>query len=149
MNETQQSTIPALVIRRTYSFPRERVYRAWTDPQIAKQFICPEGVTIPEIEMDVREGGTYRIVMQPSEGERLVVRGVYREVRKPERLVMTWRWEEDDPRDERDTLLSLDFIDRNGSTELVLTHENFASVDSRDRHEHGWSSIMEKLDGVP
>ncbi|MEO6834417.1 MAG: SRPBCC domain-containing protein [Candidatus Tumulicola sp.] len=148
MTEVQSPAVPALVLRRTYPVPRDRVFAAWTDPALAQKFLCPEDVTIPEIAMDVRVGGAYRIVMLLPEGERMVVRGVYREVRAPERLVMTWRWDEDDPADERDTLISLDFTQRDGGTELVLTHEKFAGVESRARHEHGWTAILEKLDGL-
>jgi uncharacterized protein YndB with AHSA1/START domain len=58
---------------------------------------------------------------------------------------MTWRWEEDDPAEEYDSLLSLDFNDRNGQTELVLTHEKLASAESRARHEEGWTAIVDQL----
>jgi len=61
---------------------------------------------------------------------------------------MTWRWEEDKPEDEYDTLLTLEFNELNGGTELVLTHEQFANADSRDRHEDGWTAIMEQLGTV-
>ena len=47
---------------------------------------------------------------------------------------MTWRWEEDKPEDEHDTLLTLEFNEVDDGTELVLTHERFASVESRDSH---------------
>ena len=49
-----------------------------------------------------------------ADGERWNVRGTYREVRPPERLVMTWRWEEDKPEDEHDTLLTLEFNELDG-----------------------------------
>jgi uncharacterized protein YndB with AHSA1/START domain len=95
--------------------------------------------------MDVRTGGSYSIVMLMPDGERMNVGGTYRDVRPPERLSMTWRWEEDKPEDEFDTLLTLEFNEVDGGTELVLTHEQLASVESRDRHEHGWTAIMEQL----
>jgi uncharacterized protein YndB with AHSA1/START domain len=62
---------------------------------------------------------------------------------------MTWRWEEDKPEDEHDTLLTLEFRDLDGGTELVLTHEQFASEDSRDGHQKGWTAIMERLAALP
>ncbi len=145
MNEAASQTVPSLVIRRTYASPRERVYAAWTDPEIAAQFLCPKDVKAVDIAMDVRVGGAYTITMVLPDGERMKVGGVYREVVKPERLAMTWRWEEDDPRDECDTLLTLDLLDRGGQTELVLTHEGFKSEQSRDNHNGGWTSIVEKL----
>jgi uncharacterized protein YndB with AHSA1/START domain len=79
------------------------------------------------------------------DGERLNVGGTYREVRPTERLCMTWRWEEDNPEDEYDTLLTLEFNELDGGTELILTHEQFASAESRDRHEEGWTQIVDQL----
>ena len=146
MSETRTpAAVPALILRRTYKAPRQRVFDAWTKPELAAKVLGPGDVTVPEIEMDVRTGGTYRLVMLMPDGERMNVGGTYREVRAPERLAMTWRWEEDDPADEFDTLLTLDFNEVAGGTELVLTHEQLASVESRDRHADGWGKIMDQL----
>lgn len=149
MTDTQTPVaVPALVLRRTYQAPRQRVFDAWTKPEFAAKFFGPGDVTVPEITMDVRTGGSYRIVMVMPDGEHMNVRGTYREVRAPERLSMTWRWEEDKPEDEFDTLVTLEFNERDGGTELVLTHEQLASVESRDRHEHGWTLIVDQLAGA-
>jgi uncharacterized protein YndB with AHSA1/START domain len=145
MTNLQSTAVPAIVLRRTYHAPRERVFAAWTNPEMAARFLGPGDTKATDIRMDVKTGGTYTITMLSPEMGPLVVTGTYREVKAPERLSMTWRWQEDDPADEYDSLLSLDFIDRNGDTELVLTHEKLASVESRDRHEHGWTLIVEKL----
>ena len=145
MTNLQSTTVPALTLRRTYPVPRERVFAAWTDPAVAVRFFSPGETKATDIRMDVKTGGTYSITMLTPEGERFVARGTYREVTVPERLVMSWSWEEDDPADEVDSLLTLDFIDRNGATELVLTHEKLASLESRGRHEEGWTSIIDQL----
>jgi uncharacterized protein YndB with AHSA1/START domain len=137
--------VPAIVLRRTYAAPRQRVFDAWTKPELAMKFLGPNDVTVPKVHMDVRTGGSYSIVMILPDGARWKVGGTYREVRPPERLSMTWRWEEDDPADEHDTLLTLEFNECDGGTELVLTHEQFANADSRDRHEEGWSAIVNQL----
>jgi uncharacterized protein YndB with AHSA1/START domain len=142
------AAVPAIVLRRTYRAPRQRVFDAWTKPQLAAKFLGPGDVTVPEVEMDVRQGGTYRIVMLMPDGERYIVTGTYREVRAPERLSMTWRWTEDNPADEYDSLLTLEFNEVPDGTELVLKHEQLATVASRDRHADGWGKIMEELSGV-
>jgi uncharacterized protein YndB with AHSA1/START domain len=144
-NTRTPAAVPALVLRRTYAAPRQRVFDAWTKPELALKFFGPGDVKVPEVRMDVRTGGSYSIVMLMPDGERMNVGGTYRDVRPPERLSMTWRWEEDKPEDEFDTLLTLEFNEVDGGTELVLTHEQLASVESRDRHEHGWTAIMEQL----
>ncbi len=148
MTNQETAAVPALVLRRTYNAPRERVFAAWTTPDVAMRFFSPGDVKATDIQMDVKPGGAYTITMLTPEKERFVARGTYREVKAPERLVMTWRWEEDDPAEEHVTLLTLDFNERGGETELVLTHENLASVESRDRHEQGWTSIVDQLAAV-
>jgi uncharacterized protein YndB with AHSA1/START domain len=136
---------PALVLRRTYAAPRQRVFDAWTKPELAMAFLGPGDHTVPNVEMDVRTGGTYRIAMRRPDGDTWYVGGTYRDVCPPERLSMTWRWEEDKPEDEHDTLLTLEFNEVDGGTELVLTHEQFATVESRDGHEQGWTAILDQL----
>jgi uncharacterized protein YndB with AHSA1/START domain len=145
---TNASPIPALVLRRTYKAERRRVFEAWTTPEIAATFMGPGDATVPEIHMDVRPGGAYSITMLRADGERMVVKGVYREVVAPERLSMTWSWEEDDPADERETLLTVEFHEKGDETELVLTHEWLASAGSRERHEHGWTLVVDQLAGI-
>jgi uncharacterized protein YndB with AHSA1/START domain len=146
---TESTTaVPALTLRRRYAAPRERVFAAWTKPEIAATFLGPGDVTVPEIQMDVRTGGSYRIMMLMADGEQMIVTGVYREVVAPERLSMTWRWQEDDPAEEYDSLLTLEFNELGGETEVVLTHAQLASVDSRDRHEGGWTAILDQLGAI-
>jgi uncharacterized protein YndB with AHSA1/START domain len=101
-----------------------------------------------EITMDVKTGGSFMIAMKSPDGEPFVARGVYHEVSIPERLVMTWRWEEDDPAEEHESLLTLEFNARGNATELVLIHEKLASVESRDRHTEGWTAIIDQLTSV-
>jgi uncharacterized protein YndB with AHSA1/START domain len=148
MTDTQTSTAPSLVLRRVYSAPRERVYAAWTQPDIAARFMGPGDTTSTDIQMDVRPGGAFRITMVRPDGDRFVALGIYRDVQPPERLSMTWRWQEDDPAEEHESLLTLEFLERGEQTELVLTHAQLADVDSRDRHAHGWTPIVDQLAGI-
>jgi uncharacterized protein YndB with AHSA1/START domain len=148
MTDVQSPAVPAIVLRRTYPAARERVYAAWTNPEIAARFLGPGDVVCSDITMDVRLGGTYSLTMSSPEMGRMTARGKYVEVKAPERISMTWRWEEDDPAEEYDSLLTLEFNDRNGSTDFVLTHEKIATLESRDRHEGGWTAILDQLAGV-
>ena len=145
MNDTKAQAPPRLVIRRKLAAPRARVYAAWTQPEQMRQWAGPGDITVPEIESELRIGGSYRMTMQKPDGERLVVRGVYREVRAPERISYTWRWEEDSPADEVETLVTVEFHDLGDETELVLTHEEFASQESRNNHEGGWNASLDQL----
>jgi uncharacterized protein YndB with AHSA1/START domain len=148
MTNLEPAAVPALELRRTYNAPRERVFAAWTTPETATRFFCPGEMKASEITMDVKTGGSFMIAMKSPDGEPFVARGVYHEVSIPERLVMTWRWEEDDPAEEHESLLTLEFNARGNATELVLIHEKLASVESRDRHTEGWTAIIDQLTSV-
>jgi uncharacterized protein YndB with AHSA1/START domain len=148
MTDLQSPAVPAVVLRRTFPVPPERVYAAWTNPEIAARFLGPGDVVCSDITMDVRLGGTYSLTMNSPEMGKMTARGKYVEVKAPERLSMTWRWEEDNPAEEYDSLLTLEFHDRNGHTDFVLTHEKIATQESRDRHEGGWTEIVDQLAGV-
>lgn len=137
--------IPAAVLRRVYDVAPERLFDMWTTPETLQRFLGPRDGRISAIEMDVREGGGYRIGMRLPDGEVWTVKGTYRIVRRPEKLQMTWVWEEDDVRDEHETLLTIDFLQHGNGTELVLTHERFATEESRAGHTRGWTEILETL----
>ena len=141
----QTTTVPALVISRTLKAPPARVYEAWTDPQLARRFLCPNDITVGDATFDVRAGGRYRIAMINPDGETYVAHGTYREVVPERKLVMTWEWEEDDPRRVHQSLLTVEFAPHADGTELTLTHENLANLESRERHGEGWNAIIEKM----
>jgi uncharacterized protein YndB with AHSA1/START domain len=145
VNDTTTATPQTLVIRRTLNAPRQRVFDACSQPELLQRWLGPPGYTIPAITFDLRVGAAYRFDMKSPDGEISTVAGEIREFRAPERLSYTWRWLEDSPEDEHDTLLTIELHERGAATELVLTHTNFVDAASRDRHEAGWSSVLDKL----
>lgn len=133
-----------LQLKRTFAAPREKVFRAWTDPEELKKWWGPPGYGTPSAEVDLRVGGKYRLGMRKlPEGPVFYLAGTYREVRPPERLVYTWRWEAEP--ELGDTLVTVEFHDRGGSTEIVLTHELFPTEKARQEHERGWSGGLDNL----
>jgi uncharacterized protein YndB with AHSA1/START domain len=103
-----------LCIRRTFPAGRDRVFRAWTNPQELKRWSAPsDEYAIPAVEVDLRVGGRYRIEMRSASGEPHCAFGVYREVRPPERLVYSWAWE--DKPERGDTVVTVEFFERGAS----------------------------------
>ena len=142
-----------LEIRRLIKAPRERVFEAWTNSEQLKKWFGPEDdFVVPLAKVDLRVGGQYRIQMKSPDGEFHTAVGTYREVKEPERLVFTWAWEKDGSEPDfgevepTEMLVTLEFHARGEQTELVLRQERFASVESRDRHEHGWNGCLDKLE---
>lgn len=130
---------------RTFDAPRERVFRAWTEPEQLAKWWGPKGFTVPDHNIDVRPGGAWRTTMRSPEGNDHIVAGVYREITPPERLVFTWGWETEGPRG-HETVVTIEFHERDGGTELQLTQELFENETSRDMHNQGWSGCMDSLD---
>ena len=133
-------------IRREFSASPERVFRAWTDPEFLAQWFGPEGLTCPDCQMDVREGGQFRVSMQPPEGDKIWVGGEYQEITPPKRLVFSWRWDIPQEGVDETTRVIVELNPTTSGTELVLTHELFSTPDLRDKHEMGWASSLNKLE---
>ena len=72
-----------LVLTRFIDAPREKVYKAWTDPALLKQWFAPLPYTTPMAELDVRPGGSNLIVMRDPDGNDLPNQGVYLEAAPP------------------------------------------------------------------
>ena len=108
-----------------------------------KRWKAPGPMTTPVAEVDLRAGGKYRIHMRAPDGVEHRLYGVYQEVDPPRKLVYTWSWEENP--DMGETLVTVEFLDRDGATEVVLTHELFPTDEVRGRHEEGWTACFDKL----
>ena len=127
-------------IRRNMPAPRDVVYEAWIDPQGIREWMCPGDAISAEAVLDVRVGGSYRIVMRSRERD-YVHTGVYQVVEPNAKLVFTWTQEGN----EVTTLVTVEFLARGSESELVLTHERFTKSDVAQRYQSGWGTIAEKL----
>ncbi len=132
-----------LQLKRTFQAPRERVYRAWTDPEEMKNWAAPSEDYEVAAEVDLRVGGKYRIQMTHRDGAVHTAYGEYREVSAPEKLVYTWSWEDGFA---KDTLVTVEFRDLGSATKLILTHERFPDAESRGKHSEGWSGCLGRLE---
>jgi uncharacterized protein YndB with AHSA1/START domain len=75
---------------RTFAAPRERVFRAFTEPEHVQRWLLgPDGWTMPVCEMDLRVGGGWRYVWRNGDGVEFAIEGVFREIERPARLVYT------------------------------------------------------------
>jgi uncharacterized protein YndB with AHSA1/START domain len=144
-----------LQLARVLDAPRDLVFKAWTDASQFKHWFGAAacgGASLQSVKVDARAGGKYRIQVRRADGEYFTTVGIYREVKPPERLVFTRQFEKDGNGDEfgevepPETLLTLEFEARGRQTELILTHEEFASAESRDRHEEGWTRCLNELE---
>jgi len=126
--------------------PRDRVYAAWTDPAQMKQWFGPENVKTRDWIADARLGGKFRWDLTNQEGEEMTVHGEYRELQPGRKIVFTWQWDDDENWEEHISLVTVELSDRDGGTEVRLIHEKLPSAESRDRHNEGWNSVLDRLE---
>jgi uncharacterized protein YndB with AHSA1/START domain len=89
MSQGESAVTNELSLVRILDATPDKVFRAWTEPELLKRWFTPPPWTVASAELDVRPGGANLIVMRSPEGEEFPNRGVYLEVVKNERLVMT------------------------------------------------------------
>jgi uncharacterized protein YndB with AHSA1/START domain len=134
-----------LHLEREMVAPRDQVFRSHVDPEQLAQWWGPTGFTVPSVDLDVRLGGTYRIAMQPPDGERFVLTGEFLRVEPPTVLRYTFRWEPPDV-DDRETIATLELVAMTGGTLVKLDQGPFLTEARRQVHLQGWTETLERLD---
>ena len=139
-----------LTLTRLIDASREKLYRAWTDPTLLKQWFAPLPYTTPVAELDVRPGGSAFIVMRGPDGKDLPNHGVYLEVVPNQRLVSTdaytKAWE---PSEKPFMTLILTFEDEGGKTRYTARVHHWTVADC-EAHEkmgfhQGWGICADQL----
>lgn len=147
--QNSTATMPedrVLVIERTFDAPRPLVFKAWTEAERMARWFGPHGATNTVISHDFRVGGWYRLHMRSPQGTEHFLKGVYREIVEPERLVSTFIWTDADGNATRpETVLTVTLTEHGAKTMLKLHQAVFESVTARDSHRGGWTDSMERL----
>jgi uncharacterized protein YndB with AHSA1/START domain len=92
-------------MKRVLPAPRPLVFKACTEPDELTKWWGPRGFTAPSVEVDLGVGSSYRIAMQPPDGDVFYLSGEFREVDPPAHLAYTFRWEDPDP-DDQETVVT-------------------------------------------
>jgi uncharacterized protein YndB with AHSA1/START domain len=117
-----------VVITRVFDAPRTLVFDAWTNPKhVPRWMLGPEGWTMPVCEIDLRPGGMWHFVWRKADGSEMGMRGTYKEVIPPERIVHTESWGPEWP----ETINTLVLTEREGKTTSTLTI-SYPSKEARD-----------------
>jgi len=143
-NAPQEKARHELVITRTFDAPRHLVFKAWTTPEHMVRWLGPRDFTAPSCKMDFRPGGAYRACIRSPDGKEYWMRGIYREIVEPERLVFTFSWEEEGERG-RENLITVTFGEQGDKTRMTFRQAFFESIEQRDSHHQGWSECLERL----
>ncbi|MCA1491011.1 SRPBCC family protein [Sinorhizobium alkalisoli] len=139
-----------LVLVRLIDAPREKVYRAFTDADLLKQWFAPLPWTITEAELDVRPGGTNRFIMRSPEGDLYPNQGVYLEVEPNEKLVITDAYTEAWKPSEKPFMTAiLTFEEEGGKTRYTARARHWSTADKKAHEKmgfhEGWGQCADQL----
>jgi uncharacterized protein YndB with AHSA1/START domain len=149
-----------ILITRLFDAPRDLVWRAWTEPEFVMQWWGPKHYTSPSCKIDLRAGGKYLFCMRSPEGKDFWSTGVYRDLKRPERLVCTDSFADEkgnmvpatyygmSPDFPAEMLVTLTFEVQAGRTRLTLRHAGLPAGEMRDLTRAGWNESLDKLTGV-
>jgi len=144
MAGTKNDQDTTIHLRRTFAAPREKVFRAWTEKEALNRWWAPPGFENTSIATDLRVGGGYDFRMRKLPGgPEFHILGTFKEVKPPERLVYTWNWTE--ARGMGETLVTVEFRDLKGSTEVILTHALIRDEELRRNHAAGWGGCFDRV----
>jgi uncharacterized protein YndB with AHSA1/START domain len=133
-----------LVITRIFDAPRALVFKAWSASEHMVRWLGPKNLTAPHCTMEFRPGGAYRACICSPDGQEYWMRGIYREIVEPERIVFTFSWEEDGERG-LENLITVTFAEQGEKTHMTFRQAFFESVEQRDSHHEGWSECIDRL----
>lgn len=118
-----------LVLTRVFDAPRSLVFNALTKPEMLERWLRPRGSSLVVCEIDLRVGGAFRFVWRSAE-RALAMRGVYREIVPPERLVHTQSFDDGYP---DESLVTTVLVEQGGKTTLTTT-----VLYPTDQQEEAW-----------
>jgi uncharacterized protein YndB with AHSA1/START domain len=150
-------SVEEVLVTRVFDAPRELVFAAWTESQHLKRWWGPAGYTMPYCEIHLREGGVFFYCMRSPEGRDIWVKGDFREVVVPERLILTVSFTDAEGNVVAPTrygmssdwpmemLMKVTFDEGEGKTKVTLRYEGVPPGADRDESRQGWAESLDRL----
>lgn len=147
MSTSSSTSTHAARMTRVFTAPVERVYAAFSNADIGKQWWTPpRGFSLTELIQDATPGGTFRAVMtHETNGTTFVAEGEYKKVIPNQTLVWTNCFQGADGR-RLETLVTLVFTSADSGTQLDITHDLFPDAATRDLHQAGWHASLKGVE---
>lgn len=132
-----------LLIVRAFDAPRGLIFRLWEDPVHRANWWAPKGCRCTQFSHDFREGGAWRACFVSETYGENWQGGVYREIDRDRRIAFTFVWD-DGPAGGVETLVTVTFAEAHGQTIQTFHQTPFTSVERRDSHVTGWSTLIDR-----
>ena len=135
----------SLTMNRTFKASKQAVYEAWTTKEALTEWFAPSSdMTTIIHELNLTEGGKYKLEMNEPDGTSHKTHGQYIALNPYDQIVFTWEWEGDEM--EVNSLVTIDLVEKDGITEMTLTHEKLGSQESVELHSAGWLGCLTQLE---
>jgi len=138
-----------VALTRVFEAPRERVFACWTRAEHLRHWFGPNGYTIHSCETDARPGGVFKLCMRAPDGKEYWVRGEYREVDAPSRLMISCSADDDKGVERLHETIEVTFTESRGRTTVAVnatargpSEEAAAMIKGMD---NGWAQTVERL----
>jgi uncharacterized protein YndB with AHSA1/START domain len=152
MSDTAQNAAANndLVLTRLIDAPREKLFKCWTTPELMKQWFVPRPWTLSDVEVDLRPGGSSKVVMRSPEGQEFPNLGVYLEVVPNEKIVFTDAYTEAWVPSEKPFFTGIiTFEDEGGKTRYTAVARHWTAEDRKAHEEmgfhEGWGQCADQL----
>jgi len=142
MESNGQSTLHA---NKTFQAPVEALYKAWTDAEQLKQWWKPMGLTLIQVENEMREGGKIAYQFEGQEGTSLKIDGSYQEVEPHKRLVYTWNWQLPDEKLNSAYKLEVLFESSDSGSSISISQLEDEQQESLKPKASAWDEELSKL----
>ena len=140
-----------LKMTRAFDAPREMVFNAWTDGKQMAKWFGPKGFTTEVKQHDAKPGGLSLIVMRGPDGAEYPGKAIFREVVKPQRIVMT-SYALKDGKEVLETLITVTFEEKNKKTTMNVQVDVVKAAPDAKPYiagmEEGWKQTLDKLEAV-
>ena len=131
-------------IERTFSANAEDVFDAWTSEEVIRRWFKPgRDWQEPSAEVDLRVGGTIRVVMRDPDGAAVGASGEYTLIDRPNKLAFTWTFD-DDPSNQQ--MIELEFTEQDGATTVLFVNSNISNEERRDSQYSGWQACLDNME---
>lgn len=134
-----------LHIERDFPVTPEVLFKWITDPEKLLKWWGPEGVHVPEHNLDFSRKGAWYSVMENKDGDQFKVSGHVTHIDAPVSVGFTWAWHDDTDARGPESHVMLRVSEGVSGARLTLDHRDLADETAAERHEEGWSSTFRKL----
>ena len=135
-------------LERSFKVAPERLFAAVTQQADLLQWWGPEGLHVPEHDLDLSRTGPWFSVMVNDEGQRYKVSGEVTSYDPPRSVGFTWAWHDDADARGPESHVTFTIVETASGSRLIMDHRDLSDADAAMNHEQGWGSSLNKLDAL-